>query len=89
MSLKSKNVLESWPEGGNWTQFPPEISKLGTGLKIRGLHPKIQPTRTKKTSNYSDGWFTRPYRATNEQYVLYELENLKYNIYKLGIHYIT
>ena len=37
MSLKSKNVLESWPEGGNWTQFPPEISKLGTGLKIRAI----------------------------------------------------
>ena len=42
MSLKSKNVLGSWLEGGNWTQkghelFPPEISKLGTGLKIQGI----------------------------------------------------
>ena len=38
MSLKTKNVLGSWPEGGNWTQrwrelFPPK-EMLGTGLKI-------------------------------------------------------
>ena len=38
------------------------------------LHPKIHQNLVKKTSNYSDGWLTRPYRATHEQYVLYELE---------------
>jgi len=31
----------------------------------------------------------RPYRLTRKQYALYELENLVYNNYKLGIRYIT